>query len=677
MVGAVRKMFYARLAAQNIRKNARTYVPYLIASVFTVAMFFIMATLAHSSALTNMHGGTSLEATLGFGIYVVGIFAVIFLFYTNSFLVKRRKKEFGLFNILGMEKKHIGRIIAYETLYTAAISLVLGIGLGLAFYKLVSLLLMKIMQFDLKFGFEFSPQALVATAVLFLAIFALTLLNSLRQIHLSKPIELLKGGQTGEREPRTKWALAILGALCLGGGYYISITTTNPLQALTLFFLAVVLVIIGTYCLFTAGSIAILKALRKNKRYYYKTNHFINVSGMMYRMKQNAVGLANICILSTMVLVMVSTTVSLYIGMEDALHMMYPRDIVTEEHLIIDPDSGQIEKSRDIPDIARRLLGERGLAPENEMQYAYLDIPAVRDGDRFDFNPDGYSDELGGDIYALVILSADDFNAFTGSGISLAEDEARVYSPKQIYGGSEIYIAGLRLRVSGSELTPDEFSLADVYTLQEQDKILYIVVSDRGVVEDIARLQTGNDGASLYPLREYYAFDLDATDETADAVFEQLSDEVTREKFSGRLDTQSESRDAFLGMYGGLFFLGIFLGLTFMMAAVLIIYYKQVSEGYEDKERFAIMQKVGLSRKEVRRAIRAQILTMFFLPLVVACIHIAFAFPVITRLLRILYLTNVPLFAACTAGSIAVFAVFYAVVFSLTAKVYYRIVGES
>ncbi len=677
MVGAVRKMFYARLAAQNIRKNARTYVPYLIASVFTVAMFFIMATLAHSSALTNMHGGTSLEATLGFGIYVVGIFAVIFLFYTNSFLVKRRKKEFGLFNILGMEKKHIGRIIAYETLYTAAISLVLGIGLGLAFYKLVSLLLMKIMQFDLKFGFEFSPQALVATAVLFLAIFALTLLNSLRQIHLSKPIELLKGGQTGEREPRTKWALAILGALCLGGGYYISITTTNPLQALTLFFLAVVLVIIGTYCLFTAGSIAILKALRKNKRYYYKTNHFINVSGMMYRMKQNAVGLANICILSTMVLVMVSTTVSLYIGMEDALHMMYPRDIVTEEHLIIDPDSGQIEKSRDIPDIARHLLGERGLAPENEMQYAYLDIPAVRDGDRFDFNPDGYSDELGGDIYALVILSADDFNALTGSGISLAEDEARVYSPKQIYGGSEIYIAGLRLRVSGSELTPDEFSLADVYTLQEQDKILYIVVSDRGVVEDIARLQTGNDGASLYPLREYYAFDLDAPDETADAVFEQLSDEVTREKFSGRLDTQSESRDAFLGMYGGLFFLGIFLGLTFMMAAVLIIYYKQVSEGYEDKERFAIMQKVGLSRKEVRRAIRAQILTMFFLPLVVACIHIAFAFPVITRLLRILYLTNVPLFAACTAGSIAVFAVFYAVVFSLTAKVYYRIVGES
>ena len=369
--------------------------------------------------------------------------------------------------------------------------------------------------------------------------------------------------------------------------------------------------------------------------------------------------------------------VSLYIGMEDALHMMYPRDIVTEEHLIIDPDSGQIEKSRDIPDIARRLLGERGLAPENEMQYAYLDIPAVRDGDRFDFNPDGYSDELGGDIYALVILSADDFNALTGSGISLAEDEARVYSPKQIYGGSEIYIAGLRLRVSGSELTPDEFSLADVYTLQEQDKILYIVVSDRGVVEDIARLQTGNDGASLYPLREYYAFDLDAPDETADAVFEQLSGEVTREKFSGRLDTQSESRDAFLGMYGGLFFLGIFLGLTFMMAAVLIIYYKQVSEGYEDKERFAIMQKVGLSRKEVRRAIRAQILTMFFLPLVVACIHIAFAFPVITRLLRILYLTNVPLFAACTAGSIAVFAVFYAVVFSLTAKVYYRIVGES
>lgn len=264
-MAAVRKMFYARLAAQNMRKNARTYVPYLIASVFTVAMFFIIATLADSSALASMRGGQSLEVTLGFGIYVVGIFAVIFLFYTNSFLVKRRKKEFGLFNILGMEKKHIGRIIAYETLYTALISIVPGIGLGLAFYKLVILLLMKIMQFDLKFGFEFSTQAFLTTAALFAAIFALTLLNSLRQIHLAKPIELLRGGQTGEREPKTKWALAVLGVLCLGGGYYISITTTQPLQALTLFFLAVVLVIVGTYCLFTAGSIAVLKALRKNQ----------------------------------------------------------------------------------------------------------------------------------------------------------------------------------------------------------------------------------------------------------------------------------------------------------------------------------------------------------------------------------------------------------------------------
>lgn len=675
-MAAVRKMFYARLAAQNMRKNARTYVPYLIASVFTVAMFFIIATLADSSALASMRGGQSLEVTLGFGIYVVGIFAVIFLFYTNSFLVKRRKKEFGLFNILGMEKKHIGRIIAYETLYTALISIVPGIGLGLAFYKLVILLLMKIMQFDLKFGFEFSSQAFLTTAALFAAIFALTLLNSLRQIHLAKPIELLRGGQTGEREPKTKWALAVLGVLCLGGGYYISITTTQPLQALTLFFLAVVLVIVGTYCLFTAGSIAVLKALRKNRRYYYKTSHFINVSGMMYRMKQNAVGLANICILSTMVLVMVSTTVSLYIGMEDAVRRMYPRDIVTEEHLMIDPDGGA-DESQNIPDIAGRLLSERGLRPENELKYTYMDVPMLRSGTDFDYNPRGYTSEFNGAAYDLILLPADDFNALTGGALALEDDEACVFSGKRIYDGGEISIAGERFRVRESGLLPDGLSLTDSYAINADENILHVVVSGEDTLERMFRRQTGEGGASVYPLRKYYAFDLNAPDETVNEVFEAISDTVTSQRFSGRLDTQGDSRDAFLGMYGGLFFLGIFLGLTFMMAAVLIIYYKQVSEGYEDKARFAIMQKVGLSRREVRKTIRAQILTMFFLPLLVACVHIAFAFPVITRLLRILYLTNVPLFAACTAGSIAIFALFYAVVFSLTAKVYYRIVGEN
>ena len=369
--------FYAKLAASNIRKNSRLYLPYLLACICTVAMFYIMLFISTNNGLGNMAGADSLILILRLGSIVIGIFSVILLFYTNGFLMKQRKRELGLYNILGMEKKHIARILLAECLYVATLSLSLGLGAGILFSKLVLMLLLNLVNFPIPFGFQISPAALSTTAILFGGIFLLTLLKNLRQVQIAQPIELLHSSNTGEREPRTKWPLAIIGFLCLGAGYAIAIFTKNPLEALLLFFVAVILVIIGTYSLFTAGSIAVLKLMRRNKRYYYQANHFTSISGMLYRMRQNAVGLANICILSTMVLVMISFTTSLFFGMDDALRNQFPRNIEVRGSEMTQEQSQQLIQTLD------HAVESSEIPTENLIYYRYLSIGLQKQGNDF------------------------------------------------------------------------------------------------------------------------------------------------------------------------------------------------------------------------------------------------------------------------------------------------------
>jgi len=661
------KSFYFRLAGVNLKKNAKIYIPYILTCIGTIMMFYILLFIAKNDGLSVMKGSDQLKMVMNLGSIVIGIFSVIILLYTNSFLIKRRKKELGLFNILGMEKKHIAGIMAIESLYVSVFSLVFGICGGILFSKLMLMLLLKLLKFKIPFGFEISPFALTVTLCLFAAIFLLTLLRNLSQVHLAKPVELLSGGNTGEREPKTKRLLAAAGVLSLTAGYTIAIITKSPIDALMLFFVAVVLVIIGTYCLFTAGSIALLKKLRKNKTYYYQTKHFTSVSGMLYRMKQNAVGLANICILSTIVLVMLSSTTSLYFGMEDALRNMYPRNIEITAENIAASGSSALEASLD------KAIAAGGIKTKDTVKYRFINYSFKRKGNRFTYDRKGVYAKEGNTLVFFIPLA--EYNRMQGSSAKLAENELLIYSPNSSFKGKTVLFgdAEYKVKAAVSTLHVEKYSY-----LRLTETIYFILPDEQAIAHVNDRITAGRE--KWKGLSYYYGFDVDGTSQEQKSLAGTVSGVLSDFRPEHGKNTAvsytcaEQSKTEFLSIYGGLFFLGIFLGMLFMMAAVLIMYYKQISEGYDDKSRFEIMQKVGMSRDEVKKAIRSQVLTVFFLPLAAAGIHIAAAFKMITRLLAVLNLTNEALFAWCTVGTILVFAVFYAVIYSLTARAYYKIV---
>jgi len=467
----------------------------------------------------------------------------------------------------------------------------------------------------------------------------------------------------GEKEPKANWLLTVWGIATLGGGYYIAITTRNPIASVLMFFAAVVLVIVGTYLLFTSGSIALLKMLRKNKRYYYRTKHFVSVSGMIYRMKQNAVGLANICILSTMVLVMVSTTTSMMVGMEEIIRNRYPADFVFYFYA----EKGQVQETAEA---IHRLQEQSGLRLEKEWEYTYVAFQAIREGDSYSVYRER-ARSVEDDTNSLFFVTLDDYNAVTGEQKQLGEGEILIYSNRQAFDFPVLKIFGREFRVA--ERLDGFVGNGRYESLMSATQ--YIVVPDRATLDELYREQESILANLASNIQWVYAFDLKAWEEEQEA-FEGILRQQLASAGGFELETEVEGRVAFLEIDGGLFFIGLFLGILFIMATVLIIYYKQISEGYDDKNRFEIMQKVGMSRSEVKASIHSQVLTVFFLPLIVAGIHVAAAFPLISRLLAMLNLYNVKLFAACTVSCFLVFAVMYVLIYALTARTYYRIVSR-
>ncbi|WP_300801412.1 ABC transporter permease [uncultured Acetatifactor sp.] len=657
--------FYPKLAAGNMKKNARTYVPYMLTCIITVAMYYIVKSLSQNPGVKEMIGGGYLSELMFIGSHVVALFAVIFLFYTNSFLVKRRKKEFGVFNILGMEKRHLAWVLGWETAYLALGSLVLGLLLGIIMDKAMYLLVGKIIGGGVPLGFFVSARVIGQTVQIFAVIFLLICINAIRQVHVADPIALLQAGNAGEKEPSTRWLLALAGLVSVGGGYYIAITVSDPVASLLLFFVAVVLVIIGTYLLFTAGSIALLKILRKNRKYYYRTRHFVSVSGMIYRMKQNAVGLANICVLSTMVLVMVSTTTSLMIGMEDVVRERYPADIM----VYFKEDAPQGNQA--YIEAIRALQRERGLAVKNEMAYLYLGLSASHEYKYEESHEIGVTSALDS-MDELFLITLDDYNAVMKERKTLEEGEVMVYSNRTSYDLPVFKLLGREYRVAEKL---DSFVGNGQYSANMCNTI-YIVVPDREALLEIYDAQRELLGENARSIRQVYGFDMDADEEEQNAFYNDLLDCMAQNGISAVTEARAEAKSSFISLYGGLFFIGVFLGVLFVMATVLIIYYKQISEGYDDRERFSIMQKVGMSRDEVKSAIHSQVVTVFFLPLIVAGIHVTAAFPLISKLLVLMQLTNTKLFIACTGACFLVFAVMYVFVYNLTARTYYRIVSR-
>lgn len=637
---------YEKLAVTNLKNNRKTYVPYIFTGVLTVMMFYIIDALSRGKGITQ----DTLKICLQYATGVIVVFAVIFLFYTNSFLIKRRKKEIGVYNILGMGKRHIARMMAVETILTAGISILGGLVFGIIFGKLMYLLLLKILHNSVDMQFSVNGTAIVQTVILFAGIFLLTYLYNILQIQLVNPVELLHGGNQGEKEPKSRWLLVIVGVAALGNGYWIALTTEAPLEALLKFFVAVVCVIIGTYALFIAGSIVVLKILRKNKAYYYNPKHFTSVSGMIYRMKQNGAGLANICVLSTMVLVMVSTTVSLYAGMEDILDSRFPRDVS------IVCNEADTNKEETLQRLIKEQCEKAGVKITDRVRYRYGSMNAVLKGNNLEKVEQYYPDNH---FYYVEMITQEEYNRIEKKNVSLKEQEILTYTTNGKCGKKEINIAGRNYQVKKelSEMTSQPKSTAEMY------KTLYIVFAN---AEQIERIE---------PFSYADKFNLKGDDGKQKEALEQIQNEFYEKFPDGTMESRMLSRSSFYELYGGLFFIGIYLGSMFIMATVLIIYYKQISEGYDDRERYQIMQKVGMSKKEVKRSIRSQVLSVFFLPLIVAVIHVAVAFKVMTKILGVLNLTNVSLFAVCTIITIAVFAVFYIIVYSITAKEYYRIVN--
>ena len=668
------KLLYPRLAWQNIKGDRRFFAPYFLALLGNVAAFYIMTALAVDPGMSQLHGAMYVQSFCFMGMFIAAVFSAVFLLYVNGFLMKQRKKALGLYNILGMGKSHIAAVLFFETLFVGGAGIVCGLLTGLLFHKLVTLALYKLLRFAVPFGFAISWDAMARTAILFGVLIGLTLLSNLNKVRLSKPIELLYGGQVGEREPRTKWFMTLLGVLTLGAGYYIALRTTNGMEAIAFYFVAVFLVIIGTYCLFTAVSIFVLKALRANKRFYYKTSHFIGVSGMLYRMKQNAVGLANICILSTMVMVMVSGTLSLYLGTQDIVNRQAPSDLTVLVRY--DPDEAEPFDPAAMLRLQEGFIRDQGYSVSEDLIYSSFTFTVGR-------LPDGsYTTEndlvtLGTAITTIQVLTQDAYAAATGVSLGLEAGEVA-------FGGEEdvLTIHWGTLEGAGS------FGRSDLTVAQHLEESLSadaavsdtstLVVADTAALMELYENQKEAYGEDSSWMEWQASFSVDATDEELRAVQQAYNQYVRDDAVFGgtgkwwscgwtlRCDVEADA----YGLAGGF----LFLGLLFLMATVLIIYYKQISEGYEDKARFEIMQKVGLSREEVRASIRSQVLMVFFLPIAVAAIHILFDFNMVEKLLTLFQVFNTTLTALCTLGTVLVFFLVYGAVYLLTARTYYKIV---
>ena len=666
---------YFKLAKTNLSNNKPFYIPYIISSIITVAMLYMMSFLSDNKGLNKIMGADSLATIFRLGVGIIVIFSYIFLFYTNSFIIKRRKKEIGVYNILGMEKRHLSKVLFVETIYSAIISLVCGIIVGIAFSKFILMVLYGIIGIHKTVEFFVNIHGIILCVVSFGILFLLTFLYNFMQIKLANPIELLRGTNVGEREPKTKIFMTIVGVVCLAIAYYIAITTENPLNVLTLFFVAVLLVIIGTFALFTAGSIALLKLLRNNKKFYYNKRHFMAVSGMLYRMKQNAAGLASICILSTMVLVVISTTVSMYVGIQDELMARYPNDVcVTVDYNSVIDKSSEIEKA---------IFDEIDSAEvKNKKAFSYLSFFVGQKGDGFTTDKEHLSYQ---NSYLFYILSKDDFikieNNFKDKIGNISKGEAVVVLNKK-YDKKDIKIFGKNYKVNKSfEHTEDN----DLYVISTLNGLGYIILDNDESVQELYDVQEKMLGKGANYYTNKIRFDFKSGNKKQKAAAYKKIDNAVKKYFKENkndkkeissywVESRQENEQNFYLLYGGLFFLGIFLGTMFLIVTVMIIFYKQITEGYDDRERYQILEKVGMSSREVKDTIKSQIRIVFVLPIFAAAVHVTAAFPMVNRILKMLNLNNEKLFAGCLAATIIAFAVIYYLVFKVTSRAYYKIV---
>lgn len=667
------RSLFPKLAWTNIGKNRAIYFPYIFMSIFITMMYYMMNSIIHNEDVNNMSHAENILALLNIGLWVVRIFIVIFLFYINSFLIKRRKKELGLFHVLGMEKWHICIVQCWETGMVSMISITAGLILGIVLNKLLFLLLYKLLGVDALPSFEVSGIAIMKTFAFMFGLFILVFLMNSVKIYRTNPIELLHGGETGEREPKTKLLMTLVGVICIGAGYSFALYAKSPLQAITYFLGAVVLVMIGTYALFTAGSIAIIKLLKNNKHFYYQTSHFTNVSGMLYRMKQNAVGLASICILSTMVLITVATTVSLYFGLEDIIVSTYPNEINISNILTSTADKERVEEQIAL------VNQENGVKVDEYSSLVCLQANFSKtERGQFEFISD-YDSMYTKNVVTLRVLDVEQFNQIQHTNYHLAENEAMSYYKDENTTGKITFAredSKAEFQVVKSLKRKEISKKIGIQAAEAMAPCYLLIVKDSDVMDQLREKFYNEKDQNNIKIFDLIQFDTNCKEKDSIALTEQIEN-IQLDGIRITADNQMEIRKELHSMYGSFLFLGIFFGFLFLVATTLIIYYKQISEGYEDRERFVIMQKVGMSLLEVKKSIRSQILMVFFLPLLTAGIHEIVSYRIIEMILKILALGNESLFKICSIATFIVFTILYGVVYRITARAYYKIVSTS
>ncbi len=665
--------FYPKLAWEGIRKNKRLYTPYLLTCIGMVMMYYIILFLAGSSVIQQLPGGMTLEALLNMGSWVIAFFVMLFLFYSNSFLIRRRKKEFGLYNILGMGKWNISKILFWESLIVAVIALGVGLGCGIALSKLFELAMANLMSGKISYDFTISMGGIGMTLIIFGVVFGLILLNALRQISLSNPVALLRGGNIGEKPPKAKWLMTVAGTVILAAAYYLAVNLEDPSTVIMLFFIAVVMVIAATYLLFISGSVTLCRILQKNKGYYYKANHFVSVSSMAYRMNRNGTGLASICILLTMVLVMLSSTAALFIGVEDSLRTRYPKDI----NVNLSRSSIQAIQEENVCQFRAEidyLLETHDTKPQDIYDYRAVTSAGILQGGNLSAEESAYTLSVDLNQTSTLVLAyfvpLSDYNRLMGESQTLEENQVLIYPFRMEYtaptfqiNDGEVY----QVKAVVDSFVDNGNSAMTIFPT------VFVFAPDlEAAVAPIQKLADFS-GDPILNYEWYYGFNLDLPAEDQVSITGEIRQLAAFE--GANIESLEGNRIDFYSLFGGLFFLGIMLSIVFLTAAVQIIYYKQVSEGYEDQDRFEIMQKVGMTKRDIRKSINSQMLTVFFLPLVTAGIHLCFAFPMISNMLRMFNLWNTTLLIETTAGCFIVFGLFYALIYRITSNAYYTIVS--
>ena len=687
------KGFYLKMAWGNIRKNRNIYLPYLLAASVMTALFYIQGSLCDMVDISGMKGKRMMSSLLGISTPITGIFSLVILFYVNSFVMKQRKKEFGLYNVLGMEKRHLVRLMSVEILLVAVFSLVFGISGGALFSQLFFLIFYKMIRMEADLTMVIPRGAVIETLTLFGILFCLVLLYDIVAVIRTRPVELLKSESQGEREPKVHGLAALIGVAALTGGYVIAQKVESPMEAMLWFFAAALLVIVGTYGLFMAGSIALLKWMKKRECFYYRPSSFISVSGMLYRMKQNAAGLAGICILSTMVMVTIGASLCIFSGVSEGVREEYPREYFLQMHYSEDlkPETYQ-DTTSDVKKLVEAQMEENGSRVENMLSYTRCNM-VYRKG------KDGYEAEMGdladtNDYENLVYvqyLLREDYEANTGKKIEIPDDVAAFYESEEGLIPGETLLFG-DYSIKGKRLEePVETAVASRYSgIKKRVQVLLPGIEEmEKLTESLGKnfetyygLEEGEGPGAMYFLGWNWYFDISGKQEPAEEFLEKLRSSWETEKASewayiSTFQNRTEEEEYLFQEYGTILFIGFFLGLIFLLATVLIIYYKQVTEGYNDRKRFVIMQDIGLSQAEVKKTIRTQVLLVFFLPLGAAGLHMAMAFKVLVKMMALFSAYNIKLFSLCIGLTVAVFALVYFLVYTVTARIYYKIVSNA